>query len=385
MMLNQLLIFRTLTALGQLGLLWAGHWFGFAIDNNGVWLAPISYLVLVYAGHFWWPNMHQSKWLLLIDLAAWIVFFALLNGISNPLIWCLMLPIMLSGISQSIVFTWFMTLLSNLSYVLLWGLTPMANSGMHQGHETFNAHVLGMWVGFVLISNLLSYITTQLMKTIHDKNRQLLAIEQQRAEDQHIMSMATMATGLAHELGTPLNSIKLLANELSLMHQEKADLVEDLTVIDEQVERCQATIKEMVELSNDSDYLNSREIGIKTLLSDVVDRFKQYHQQTEVSIDVTINDQVMTDSLLELALLNILNNSAIAKASSIYIKVNSQPSQIIIAINDNGLGNQFDQASGLGIGLKLSRRILTSAGGSLTVTTHDQGAEAIVSLARLTP
>jgi len=380
---NQLLIFRTLTAIGQLSLLWLGDWLGFSIENAWVWLVPVVYILLVYSGHFWLLGKRRSMWLLLIDLLVWVVFFALLNGISNPLIWCLMLPIMLSGISQSIGFTWLMSLLSNLSYVLLWTITPSSQAGMHPGHETFNAHVLGMWVGFVLISNLLSYITTQLMQTIHDKNRQLLQIEQKRSEDQHIMTMATMATGLAHELGTPLSSIKLLANELSILHQDKPDLVADLNVIDEQLMRCQATIKEMVELSNDSDYLNSREISLKTLLSDVIGRFNQNHHQAEVTIDAIVNEHVMTDSLLELALLNILNNSAAAKARKISIKAISQLNQIAITISDNGLGNQFDQASGLGIGLKLSRRILTSAGGNLTVRTHNHGADAVVILARM--
>ncbi len=384
-MLNQLLIFRTLTALGQLALLWAGEWFGLAVEISLVWWVPVIYLVLLYANHFSKPNNGQSKWLLVVDLLEWILFFYLLNGISNPLIWCLMLPIMLSGISQSIAFTWLMTLFSNLSYVLLWAVMPMANTDMHQGHEVFNAHVFGMWVGFVLISNLLSFITTQLMKTIFDKNRQLLAIEQQRAEDQHIMTMATMATSLAHELGTPLNSIKLLADELSLLHQDKAELVSDLTVIDEQVGRCQATIKEMVDLSNDPDYLNSRQIDLKTLLTHVSNRFKQNHHDIQISIDLEVNEQVMTDSLLELALLNIMNNSAAAKASKIKIKANSQTNQISITIGDNGLGNQFDKASGLGIGLKLSQRILTSAGGSLNLTTHNQGADTVVTLARVTP
>ncbi|KAA3638711.1 MAG: sensor histidine kinase [Proteobacteria bacterium] len=382
-MLNQLLIFRTLTVLGQLGLLWAGDWFGFTVDNDWVWCAPVAYLSLVYGSYFLKASSDFSKSLLVVDLAAWIVFFALLDGVSNPLIWCLMLPIMLAGLSQSIGFTWIMTLLSNLSYVVLWVLTPMPDTGMHNGHEPFNAHVLGMWVGFVLISNLLTYITTQLMKTIHDKNRQLLAIEQQRAEDQHIMTMATMATGLAHELGSPLNSIKLLAAELSSTMPDKKTLQADLTVIDEQVARCQSTIREMVDLANDPDYLNSQVTDLKTLMDDMISRFRQNHPDIAVSITGETHQSVMTDALLQLALLNILNNSAAAQARQITIMTKAKANQTEMSIRDNGLGSQFNQGSGLGIGLKLSRRILRSAGGTLAFKRHQHGAETLITLARI--
>lgn len=382
-MLNQLLIFRSLTGLGQLILLWLGDWLGFSIENPWVWLVPVVYVLLVYGGHFWLLAKHRGKWLLLIDLLVWVVFFAILNGISNPLIWCLMLPIMLSGISQSIGFTWVMTLLSNLSYVVLWALTPMTNSGMHSAHEPFNAHVLGMWVGFVLISSLLTYITTQMMKTIHDKNHQLLTIEQQRAEDQHIMTMATMATGLAHELGTPLNSIKLLAAELASPDLTAKDRQADLKVIDEQVQRCQGIIREMVELANDPNYLNSHITDLGLLLHDIKDRFCDNHRQVRVRIDGDCQQPVMTDALLELAILNVLNNSAAAQAEHITIRVEPQVNQIQLSIRDDGLGEQFNPTSGLGIGLKLSRRILRSAGGSLRFQRHPSGAETTITLARM--
>jgi two-component system sensor histidine kinase RegB len=382
-MRNQLLIFRLLTGLGQLGLLSAGNWLGFSVENPWVWWVSLVYLLLVLVSHFWRSRHEPSKWLLLLDLAVWIAFFALLNGISNPLIWCLILPIMLSGISQGIVFTWLMVLLSNLSYVLLWWIQPMTPTGMHSGHEPFNSHIFGMWIGFVLISNLLAYITTQLMKTIRDQNRQLVAIEQQRAEDQHIMTMATMATGLAHELGTPLNSIKLLAGELSNTDQNEKTRLADIKEIDNQVARCQSTIREMAELANDPEYLNSRLTNLNTLLHDLRKQFHQNHSDITVNINSDTDQQVVTDALLELALLNILNNSATAKARVIHITSDIQANQIRLKINDNGMGQAFNSGSGLGIGLTLSRRILRSAGGGLTLKRDQHGAEATVILARV--
>ncbi len=381
-MRKQLLTFRLLTAVGQLGLLSAGNWLGFAVDKSWVWWVPLVYLLLVMVSYFWLPRHALSKWQLLLDLAVWIAFFALLNGISNPLIWCLMLPILLAGLSQSIGFTWLMALLSNLSYVLLWFITPKSADAIHAGHEPFNAHVIGMWVGFVLISLLISYITTRLMQVIHRKNRQLVAIEQQRAEDQHIMTMATMATGLAHELGTPLNSIRLLANELMTAGVSEKTRHDDLTEIDAQVTRCQSTIREMVELASDSDYLNSRITDLRSLLHDLIKRFKQSHPDISVSIHAQ-EQQVASDALLELALLNVLNNSVAAKADHINIAAETRDNHIQLKISDNGLGQSVHQSEGLGIGLKLSRRILRSAGGGLDLTTHQHGAEVLVTLARV--
>ena len=382
-MRNQLLIFRIITAMGQLALLWAGDWFGVSVENNWVWWVPAFYLLVVIIIGFGPERRVGAQWLLWLDLLEWFVFFYGLNGISNPLIWCLMLPIMLSGISQGIVFTWLMTVMSNLSYVLLWWVKPLEHGGMHAGHEPFNAHVIGMWIGFVLISNLLAYITTQLMKIIHQKNNQLLAIEHQRAEDQHIMTMATMATGLAHDLGSPLNSIKLLADELATVELSREAMKEDLQIIDEQIERCQASIREMVDLANNPEYLNSRITDLMVLLKELKVRFCHNHPQVKMTINGDDGQQIITDALLELALLNVFNNSAAAEAKTITLNVAIKQNKIQLQVQDDGLGEHFKQTSGLGIGLKLSRRILRSAGGSLCLHRHPKGAETTITLARV--
>lgn len=61
-MRKQLLTFRLLTAVGQLGLLSAGNWLGFAVDKSWVWWVPLVYLLLVVVSHFWLPRHALWAW-----------------------------------------------------------------------------------------------------------------------------------------------------------------------------------------------------------------------------------------------------------------------------------------------------------------------------------
>ena len=247
--MNHLFKFRVSLISSQLLLLLINsQWLIWPDVSNYLMLFCFGYLLFVIAIQ-WHDSQHQQKsFMVVVDLMLWAVFFAFLDGVSNPLIWCLLIPTVLAALSQSTAFTWLMTFCSNMVYLWLWYMGN--NSAEHQHHNTMMAnHVLGMWLGFIVVSLLLTWVTTTLMNRIKVKNESLLKFEQQRQADENIIKMATLATSLAHELGTPLASITLLVNELK--HAENsADTGKDLALLESQVNRCKKVLAELTAVAD---------------------------------------------------------------------------------------------------------------------------------------
>ncbi len=376
--MNQLFQFRLSLILGLLLLL--------AINNIwpiwpqvSLWLSVFCclYLLLTVVSQWWQPQWHQNPMMIVVDLLLWSVFFACLQGVSNPLIWCLLIPTVLASLSQSTSFTWLVTLASNLVYLWLWYLGVHDVSDQHHGSMMAN-HITGMWLGFIFVSFLLSWATTRLMYRIKVKNLALLKFEQQRQADENLLKMATLATSLAHELGTPLASIHLLVNELK--HEVVDGATDkDLNLLESQVLRCKNVLAELTTVADKSRPDQARK-------ADVADYIEQLLTasagELNYVIDITFQQQlaIMVDDLFKLACLNVLNNSAKSGADQLIITLSKDHDQAVIQFKDQMTAGEKSQAdqSGLGIGLKLSQRIIESMGGQLSFAALSTGAETTI-------
>lgn len=361
--MKQIYIFRLSLVLGQLMLLLLNQqWQFWPQISHYLVLACLTYLLAIN-WIFWFKRQwQQSPYMILMDLLLWAAFFAFLDGVSNPLIWCLLLPTVLSSLSQKPVFTWFITVLSNLVYMWLWSLGVHVSSHGHHGAMMAN-HINGMWLGFVVISLLLTWVTTTLMNRIRKQNKAMIAIEQQRQADENLIKMATLATSMAHELGTPLASIKLLVDDIVLSVNDDA-IKKDLSLLESQVSRCKKVLQELTAVTDRSRFESFNVMTVK----DYIDQLLSDYHETKWSVDVKNNIQnepkIQVDESLKLACLNVLNNAKSAGSHELQITLEHSGNEVTVIFYARSEQHSRYQ-SGLGIGLKLSKRIIESMGGTL--------------------
>ncbi|MFC3194528.1 ATP-binding protein [Marinicella sediminis] len=343
-----------------------------------LWLVCATYLLLQPVILLINASWQRSPWLLVTDLLVWGLFFAVLGGVSNPLIWCLLLPSVLSALSQTPGFTWCLTVLANLVYGGLWKLA--AHHSVNHHHDTMMAeHITGMWLGFVGVSLLMTWVTTTLMRRIHEKNAALLALEKRQQADENLLKMATLATGLAHELGTPLSSIRLLVETI---RQEGAasGLDKDMALLDTQVKRCKQVLERLTSVADKTALVSAEQVAVKPWLEDML--AEQPMSSLDVIIEVDNNEPmwIKGDDLLQLALKNIIQNSVAAHARHLSVVVKRGVTDVTLTFTDDGDGQSYHNTDGLGMGLKLSSRIISGVGGSLDFQAMDQGACTVVVL-----
>ncbi len=381
--MNNLFFYRLAIITGQVALMIVNvFWPLWSPVNVILWLACVGYfstLIFVQIGlKNQSDEVHQKSSFLLLDLLMWGLFFYFLNGVSNPLIWCLLIPSVLSALSQQVSFTWLLTLLANVTYLLLWWLTPAES--IHAGHgDSMQQHITGMWLGFIAVSFLLTWATTTLMQRLDAKNESIINFEKQQQADQNIMKMATLATSLAHELGTPLASIKLLVEELK-HGLSSPQQIQDLEVLDSQVMRCKAVLAELTAVTEKSHLDDAKLQPVIEFINEIVQASTSVHGVLKVIENQAGKVLIRVDSLLHLACLNVLNNAVSAGAEKITIILSDETTHVRISITDDGAGKAHRNADGLGIGLELTTRIVKSIGGSLSFNRGESGARCLLDI-----
>jgi two-component system sensor histidine kinase RegB len=332
---------------------------------------------------------------LLIDVTGLTLLLYQAGGSTNPVVSYYLIPIIISAAILPWRQTIVISLLCLLSYTLLLAyyqplpsLSPNSNM-QHEGNHVFNTfslnpHVIGMWVNFVVSCFLITYFVVSMARALKKQEQELNQLKESDLRNEQILAVATLAAGTAHELGTPLSTIKLIASELlnnkTTLHRE------ELTTILTEIDRCKTKLKELVStasLTNTSDTITLKHF-IDKLLNDwqllrqeVSLVRKQSVQLPEVFIQPP---QTLIQSIV-----NLLDNAADASPDKLEINISWDELTLLLTIRDFGSGipeNTMEELGqtlvskkqeGLGLGLLLTHATITHFGGSVSLHNISKG------------
>jgi two-component system sensor histidine kinase RegB len=382
---------RNFLILGQV-LLW--------VMASTVWNIDYPSKVLVLTGFYFAMNlfswMFRSDFTdrqifinLLIDVTELSFFFYLTGGASNPFTWFLIVPIIFSATVLAQKYTWIITGYSILSYTLLIKFfKPVAMSmGDMQGmnhtmdHSTsFSQHLVGMWLGFIVLSVLISWVINGLMKNIHRKESLLLHANAKQAENEKILALATLATGSAHELGTPLATINIIIKELlgddSIEKHHKV-----LNIMESQVYRCKESLTQITASTGTTQAVSGLVVTVNEFLGRVQSRLiDPDSQKIQLKTNHKNDDSLHIDKTLVQALVNIINNALESQASEVIISTEIKEQKLILLITDNGEGlshgfgskTTSEKEFGMGLGLFLAKTTIERFLGTIKILKTDK-------------
>ena len=300
---------------------------------------------------------------LLIDIFALsaLVFFS--GGATNPLVSLLLPPVAIAALTLPVRYVAAVGAIAIAAYsALMFFYVPLA---MSDATRATRLHLLGMWLTFAVSALMVAWFAVRMTKLIRQRDAELATAREQALRDERIMAIGTLAAGAAHELGTPLGTMALVAGELAC---------------DPQLPDATRAGAERLE--------NSGVQAVDVWLQGVRQRWHALRPQAESRVEVTGSlpaPTVANDPRLEQALLNLLNNAANASARAIDIHLDWTGERILIDIRDLGPGfppdvlQQGGQASfpphesGSGIGLMLTRSAIEQLGGRLSLLNPPEG------------
>lgn len=352
--------------------------------NLGLQLAD-STLGPVEAPRFFSPTVQLS-----LDLLAWGGYLFLSGGATNPLI-SLFLPLVAIG---ALILTphqaWLLALGSILIYSLLWyfyvplHITDFARAG--------TLHLFGMWLVFALSAVLVVGFILQLTGGIRRRDRDLAIAREQAIRDDWLIALGSQAAGAAHELGTPLASLNVLADDLLDDGRLPPALAADVQAMKTEIRRCKDTLSQLTARAAQAQIQTGQAPAQPA--ADWLRRLLQAWQSRYPTLAVawnpgpSLNDCLLSaDIALEQALSHLLDNARKAGASQIQVRAEAQQDWLVVDIQDDGRGmspaaldaftrrQPLESTAGLGVGLLLGRAAIERRGGSLSFNALDGGSD----------
>ena len=260
-------------------------------------------------------------------------------------------------------------------------------NGVHSGafnesvNESTNLHILGMWANFAISGALITYFISRMAGTLRQQQQKIAEQRETQLRDEQLLAVATLAAGTAHELGTPLNTMKIIVDELIDKRENSA---EDLLLLNQQIDTCKSTLKQLLMTAEQSQSSEQTPVTVRDYFSALLSRWQLMRPNVNVSINLAKDscDAPCTAAFhltIEQSIINLLNNAADASPESVEVSIQWTADRATIDIRDHGLGldlNGIDNLGqafvthkddGLGLGLFLSRATLTRFGGTVSL------------------
>jgi len=399
---DQLAFLRILSLLLKLGLTFtAAETFGLSLYSpalNYALLLETIYLGVTFSIRHPLQSKDSGLFIaLLLDTAFWITWLYFTGGATNAFISLLLLPIAIAAVILPRWAPWSLTLISTLAYSLMLYFVPQEQM-QHHGMD-MSSHYLGMWFNFVISSLVLTTSVAFISKRMRRQDAELAYMREAQLRQEKLLALGTASAQMAHQLATPLSSLRLLVEEVDEELGHNSDAVKEM---DTALFRCEQTLTEL-RCATESIREHKRveiEVGdlIAMLRQQVTLLMPQLKLEVELDAEAS-HTLVQTDTSLLPALLSLVENAARASDEhlqeqrvNIEVGIDHLYPSIRLRVRDYGVGipkrllsqlghKLVDSPTGMGIALMLSHASFERLGGKLILGTHvDGGAVAEVTL-----
>lgn len=323
---------------------------------------------------------HEFFTHLLLDMLALSALLYFTGGATNPFTSLFILQVVFAAITLPILYTWFTAGLAISLYTILmfWNIEVPYWQHHHIG-DFFSLHVQGMWVSFILLSCIVSWFVVRMNATIRRQDALL-------AEAEKVAALGTLATSAVHELGTPLATISVLAEDCEKETSQR---------LCEQIARCKQILSSITAAGGVVRAESGAPIQLDIFFKQIAEEWKQDHPDVVFETDISQVGQqhILLEHGFKQGIVNLLNNAAYASPEYVMLTAKSSSQLLVIEIQDKGEGiaegirsslgeaGTTNKADGLGLGVFLAKSIVTRLGGTFTLeNAPDKGAIAVISL-----
>ncbi len=394
------------------------------------WLAVIGQSIAVLGVAFWLGYYLPLSWCLgLIALSAWLnVFLALrwrgsqrvtarvaalllgydllqlagllylTGGLENPFAVLILVPVTVSATSLPTLWTASLgllglacaTFLAFFHLPLPWtAATPFSVPPLY---------LAGLWAAIVCATVFSAIYARRIAEEARMMSAALQATELVLAREQRLSALDGLAAAAAHELGTPLATIALVAKELKRELPTKSEHTEDIDLLISQAARCREILTRLAVPEQLSDETYQR-VGVEAMLEDMVAPLRG--SDVSVLVDANANDDKSPSPVfrrnpaITYGLGNLLVNAIDFAETKVEVKARWSQTQVTLSVRDDGPGfdqNIFDRLGdpfvttrpgygkdayveggeheGMGLGLFIAKTLLERSGAVVQLTNN---------------
>lgn len=400
--INQLIQLRWIAVIGQVVTI------GFVHFVMGVEL-PLMPMISVLCGSIF-LNVISQEWLrkqtdardrellllLLLDVAALTAQLYLSGGATNPFVSLYLLQVTLGAMLLNARFTWVIVIVASLCFAgLIIFHRPLALPAGMADH-LFQIHIVGTLICFVLDAALIVVFMTRIARNLRDRDNGLAALRQQAAEEDHIVRMGLLASGAAHELGTPLASLSVILSDWRRMPAlaSNPELMEEIAEMQAEVQRCKSIVTGILMSAGDMRGEAPAVTSVNDFFGELVEDWRTARSSGTLVYENNFGEDmpIVSDSALKQTIFNVLDNANEVSPLWIRIALERAGDMLVLKVSDMGpgfapemlanLGKPYNSSKGRpgrGLGLFLVVNAVRKLGGSVVADNRPVGG-AVVTL-----
>ncbi|WP_288426568.1 ActS/PrrB/RegB family redox-sensitive histidine kinase [uncultured Agrobacterium sp.] len=325
----------------------------------------------------------EATLLLAFDLLQLTALIYITGGLSNPFAPLICVQVIIAFASQPLKHS-----LILLSFAIVC-VTAIAFSPFpvpwYPGEELpiqLIIHV-GIWCSIIAMMFFAAFYAYRVSHEANQLADALAATELVLEREKHLSQLDGLAAAAAHELGTPLATISVVAKEMERELGTDARFGEDVALLRSQSERCRDILRRLTSLSAEGDE-HLRRLPLSSLMEEVMAPHREFGVKLHlVEKSGRANEPVgARNAGILYGLGNLIENAVDYATEIVTITVEHDQQQVKIVIEDDGDGYAPDiltrigdpyvtkrhsdtTAGGLGLGLFIAKTLLERSGASL--------------------
>lgn len=392
--LRTLISLRWMAIIGQLAALWAAWGFlkleiPLGLCTLAVGAAIIGNLVAIFI----FPQNRrlaetESLAILLFDLMQLSFLLYLTGGLSNPFALLILAPVTVSASALALRSTIFLGALAIIAVTVI----GFFNVPLHSAAGAIVLPALflfGFWLSLIIGILFLGLYSWRIATEMRSMSDALFATQMALAREQKLTDLGGVVAAAAHELGTPLATIKLVSAELMDELADRPDLLDDAKLIRQQADRCRDILHSMGKAGKDDRHLHRAplEAVLREAAEPHVARGKEVIFIVHSPKD-NAGPIIQRRPELIHGLRNLVQNAVDFAQSRVWVEADIDASRIVLRIIDDGagfpsqvigrIGDPFVRSrrngyqpnrpeyEGMGLGLFIAKTLLERTGAELS-------------------
>ncbi|CAN5309417.1 ATP-binding protein [soil metagenome] len=342
---------------------------------------------------------------LLFDVGALTTQLYLSCGATNPFISLYLLQIGLAAVLLERWSTWVLVALASLCFIGLMGVHRPLALPVSLDDGVPRLHIQGVFICFLIAVGLLVLFIQRISRNLRVRDEHLADLRQRAVEEDHIVQMGLLASGAAHELGTPLSTLSVILNDWRRMPMFKAqpELIQEIGEMQGQLDRCKTIVSGILMSSGETRAENPGPTSVRRFVDELVAQWQSHQAPTRLDYvnAFTPDAAIVSDPALKQVIGNIFDNALEASPDHVSVRVERRQDDLVISVADAGtgfpgeilatLGKPYRSTKGRpggGLGLFLVSNVMRKLGGTLSARNRETGGACVtvtLPLASLSP
>lgn len=322
----------------------------------------------------------------------------LTGGLSNPFSLLFLVPVTISATHLSGKGTLFLVFTTVTSITFLGFFNeplPLPDAGI----QLSVTYIFAIWSALVLGTIFLSGYAWRISSDGRRMTTALSIARRALAREQQLSAVGGIAAAAAHELGTPLNTILLVSEELSREFPEGSEYAEDTKLLHGQALKCAEVLAQLSQGPNDNRFLQKdahhNYLPFNSLIELIADKYSKKGIDIIIETDGEFDNQPKLFATPEIqhGLGNLISNAVEFATSLVSIDLKWDDNKVSAVIEDDGkgfsdeilarLGEPYNSSrsgkGGMGLGVFISEMLINHTGGNI-IFANAKGAGARVTV-----